>query len=1186
MYLKSIEIHGFKSFANKIVLDFHKGITAIVGPNGSGKSNVSDAVRWVLGEQSARQLRGASMQDVIFAGTQNRKALGYAYVAITLDNSDQALPVDYKELTVARRVYRSGESEYLLNGTPCRLRDVNELFFDTGIGKEGYSIIGQGQIEKILSGKPEERRELFDEAVGIVKYKQRKKVTLKKLEDERENLVRVTDILSELERQVGPLQKQSQTARRYLAAKEELKHLDVNMFLMEAQRLKGQLQDISDKYRIAEDQMDEQKKSLADLKLTYSKMEEDLNQRDLQMEELRKRQKENELTKSRLENQITLLEEQIRSAENADASILNQIQTARSDRKDRAEELSRHERAREELNASLLAAREKLAAARSEYQDLQDRCNAVSAEAEEGQRKLLQLVAERADLKSEEQKYKTTLEQINIRKSRLTQRMLERRTEEGDIGAKADQAQKAYEKSRAKRDAIQEKKETLDADQLNWKNKRRDLRQDIDQKTVAYHRSNSRLESLRNIAERYDGYGNAIKKVMEQKREYPGIEGLVSELIHVPKDYETAIETALGGNIQNIVTDTETTAKRMVTFLKENRAGRATFLPLTSVKGRSQSQTETLLNEPGVIGVASQLVQTDSRYRGIVSYLLGRILLVDQIDHAIALARANHYSLHIVTLDGDYLRPGGSISGGRFKHSGNLLARNREVKQLEEEVAGLKEALSQARMHLEEIDTALALLSDDRAEVQAELEAANLEVNTAKLQWEQAKEISRNSEQAFASLQKEKASLDEQIKEIKEGQKELDQRRQSSGQREVRLKERISVLGTDLEKLNLSAASAFEQLSAIQMAEAAARQKVDFEEENIIRLRAEVDRADQTIEELTRQKKTSGEEAQGKKKQIEEIKMTILAAEDRQEEIETSLKEKQEAYVSLNEAYKSGFEEREKLSDVINSLDKELYRLEAQRQKAQEALESQNNYMWQEYELTLHAAMELMDENLKDRSQMQQRIRSIRDDIRSMGNVNVNAIEQYRELAERYEFLKTQHDDLVRAEDQLVQIIEDLDQGMRRQFSEGFRRIQDQFDATFRELFGGGKGSLELTEGEDVLETGIRIIAQPPGKKLQNMMQMSGGEKSLTAIALLFAIQSLKPSPFCLLDEIEAALDDANVDRFARYLHKLTRNTQFIVITHRRGTMNAADRLYGITMQEKGVSTLVSVNLIESKLDD
>ena len=361
MYLKSIEIHGFKSFANKIVLDFHKGITAIVGPNGSGKSNVSDAVRWVLGEQSARQLRGASMQDVIFAGTQNRKALGYAYVAITLDNSDQALPVDYKELTVARRVYRSGESEYLLNGTPCRLRDVNELFFDTGIGKEGYSIIGQGQIEKILSGKPEERRELFDEAVGIVKYKQRKKVTLKKLEDERENLVRVTDILSELERQVGPLQKQSQTARRYLAAKEELKHLDVNMFLMEAQRLKGQLQDISDKYRIAEVQMDEQKKSLADLKLTYSKMEEDLNQRDLQMEELRKRQKENELTKSRLENQITLLEEQIRSAENADASILDQIQTARSDRKDRAEELSRHERAREELNASLLAAREKLA---------------------------------------------------------------------------------------------------------------------------------------------------------------------------------------------------------------------------------------------------------------------------------------------------------------------------------------------------------------------------------------------------------------------------------------------------------------------------------------------------------------------------------------------------------------------------------------------------------------------------------------------------------------------------------------------------------------------------------------------------------------------------------------------------------------------------------------------------------
>lgn len=1186
MYLKSIEIHGFKSFANKMVLDFHNGITGIVGPNGSGKSNVSDAVRWVLGEQSARQLRGASMQDVIFAGTQNRKPLGYAYVAITLDNADQALPVDYKEVTVARRVYRSGESEYLLNGTPCRLRDVNELFFDTGIGKEGYSIIGQGQIEKILSGKPEERRELFDEAVGIVKYKQRKKVTLKKLEDERENLVRVSDILSELERQVGPLQRQSETARRFLAAKEELRHLDVNMFLIEAERLGGQIQDISEKYRIAEDQMNEQKKLLEDLKLTYTKMEEDLHRQDAQMEELRRKQKENELTKSRLENQIDLLREQIRSAENIDANIQERIQAVRTDREARAGELSRHEKAREELSASLLAVREKLAAARTKFHELQDKCSAVSAEAEEGQKKLLQLMAERADLKSEEQKYKTTLEQINIRKSRLTQRMLERKTEEGDISGKAQRARKSYEESRIRRDAIQEKKRTFDADQRSWKNKRQDLRQDIDQKTVTFHKSNSRLESLRNIAERYDGYGNAIKKVMEQKRDNPGIEGLVSELIHVPKEYETAIETALGGRIQNIVTDTETTAKRMVAFLKENRAGRATFLPLTSVKGRGQNQMDSLLNERGVMGVASQLIQADPKYSEIVSYLLGRVLVVDHIDHAIALARVNHYSLHIVTLEGDYLSPGGSISGGRFKHSGNLLARNREVKQLEKEVEELGNALTKARRHLEEIDTALALKADDLAEVQADLEAANLEVNTAKLQWEQAEEISRNAEQAYASLHREKTSLDGQVRQIREGQEDLARRRQLSGQREDQLRGRIAALGGDYERLNASMEIASEQVSAIQMDETAARQKVDFEEENIIRLRAEIDRTDQEIEELTRQSGKSKKETDGKKAQIEEIQKTIASEADSQKSIEKSLKERQEAYVSLNETYRSGFEEREKLSDAMNQLDKELYRLESQRQKSQEALEGQNNYMWQEYELTLHAAMELKDESLGDRSQIKQRIRSIRDDIRSMGNVNVNAIEQYREVAERYEFLKTQHDDLITAEERLAQIIDDLDQGMRRQFSEGFGKIRRQFDATFRDLFGGGKGSLELTEREDILETGIRIIAQPPGKKLQNMMQMSGGEKSLTAIALLFAIQSLKPSPFCLLDEIEAALDDANVDRFARYLHKLTRHTQFIVITHRRGTMNAADRLYGITMQEKGISTLVSVNLIESKLDD
>ena len=466
MYLKSIEIHGFKSFANKIVLDFHKGFTGIVGPNGSGKSNVSDAVRWVLGEQSAKQLRGASMQDVIFAGTQNRKPLGYAYVAITLDNSDRALPVDYEEVTVARRVYRSGESEYLLNGTPCRLRDVNELFFDTGIGKEGYSIIGQGQIEKILSGKPEERRELFDEAVGIVKFKQRKKVTLKKLEDERENLVRVNDILSELERQVGPLQKQSETARRFLAAKEELKNLDVNMFLIEVERLSGQLEEISEKYRITDDQMREEKKAFEDLKLTYARMEEDLADRDDRMEALRNRHEENELTRNRLENQIELLEEQIRSAESADSNYRERVDAALAGKKTKAEELANHEKNREDQQASLLLAREKLAGARSAYAEIQSQSKDLSDQLEEDQRELLQLVTARADLKSEDQKYKTMLEQINIRKSRLTQQILERKTREGDVEDKLASARKSYEEASARCDSIRRKKDRLEADRL------------------------------------------------------------------------------------------------------------------------------------------------------------------------------------------------------------------------------------------------------------------------------------------------------------------------------------------------------------------------------------------------------------------------------------------------------------------------------------------------------------------------------------------------------------------------------------------------------------------------------------------------------------------------------------------------------------------------------------------------
>ena len=691
MYLKSIEMYGFKSFANKIVFDFHNGITGIVGPNGSGKSNVSDAVRWVLGEQSAKQLRGASMQDVIFAGTENRKPLSYAYVAITMDNSDHLLPIDYEEVTIARRVYRSGESEYLLNGSPCRLKDVNELFYDTGIGKEGYSIIGQGQIEKILSGKPEERRELFDEAVGIVKFKKRKAATVKKLEHERENLVRVNDILSELERQVGPLERQAENAKLFLKKKEELKTLEVNMFLLEIQDMNRRLSEIEKNYQIAETQMTENKDKQEKIKDQYASLEEGLNAMDEQIQGIREEQSNTTLMKGKLENQIRILEEQIRFAESADENLSERKGALEAEKKEYILQKDAYETEKAQLQEQLEEVERRLASVRKFNDDLQADIKKYTDGIEQNNQAMMELLNSKGTIQSKEQRLDTMLEQINIRKAQLNQRLLQRKTEEEDLNERLKCCQKEYEDAKSALDASKHKEEEYGHKAVEWKNKRREAQNRLTSSQDDYNKLSSKLEALKNIAERYDGYGNSIRKVMEQKDSNPGIIGVVSDLIHVEKKYEIAIETALSGNIQNIVTKDEATAKKMITYLKENRLGRATFLPLTSVSGKGFAKDKSILSDTGVLGLANELVEADAEYANVLSYLLGRVIVVDTVDHGIALAKKNHYSLHIVTLEGEYFSPGGSLSGGRFKNNSNLLGRNREIDDLEKKLASLRD---------------------------------------------------------------------------------------------------------------------------------------------------------------------------------------------------------------------------------------------------------------------------------------------------------------------------------------------------------------------------------------------------------------------------------------------------------------------------------------------------------------
>ena len=1185
MYLKSIEVQGFKSFANKILFEFHNGITGIVGPNGSGKSNVADAVRWVLGEQRIKQLRGGSMQDVIFSGTENRKPLGYATVAITLDNSDHQLPVDFQEVTVTRKLYRSGESEYLINGSACRLKDINELFYDTGIGKEGYSIIGQGQIDKILSGKPEERRELFDEAAGIVKFKRRKNLSVKKLEDERQNLTRVNDILSEQERRIGPLSKQSETAKIYLKKREELKRLDINVFLMETERVREQITELEGKLTIASEELEENKRKYERAKEEYEVIEEQTDALEVEIEKARTQKNETTLLKQQLEGQISLLKEQINSARMSDEHYEQRFQTIE-------QEMARRRTQKEELEAERGAIQEELSgrqeqeeAAGRELIRIQSKIAELTAHAEQVQNDMFQLLNGRSATKVKLQKYDSLREQAMTKRAEIYQKLIETRSADSEKDQKFRQYEDELRQISGRIGEMTAEIQAYEAKIEQFQAKINEQSGQLRIGQTTYHREQSRLESLKNITERYDGYGNSIRRVMEQRTKEKGILGVVADIIKVEKDYEIAVETALGGSIQNIVTDTEETAKRMITYLKQNKYGRATFLPLTAISAGTGIKNMEALKEPGVIGLANTLVQVEERFRKLADHLLGRTVVVDHIDHGISLSRKYRQSLRIVTIEGELINPGGAMTGGAFKNTSNLLSRRREIEEFEKTVVMLKQEMDAMEKSLEQTKSQRTACYAAIEEIQQRLQKAYVVQNTAKMNLNQVQEDRSQAQDTIARISQEREELEQQLKEIAENRESIQVELEISESMEQKLSAQSEQEQKALEELRAEEAQALKRSEEVHLVYAAQEQKDEFLTENIARIAEELQQFMEEKDGLIRNKQNMSGEIQAKEQQIRDITETIRGSAEVFDEIEEQMTTFEKEREVLGRRNRECIRQREELQKHMADLDKELFRLNSRKEGCEEASEKQISYMWEEYELTYGGARELRDDTLTDLSQMKKQVQDLKGEIRGLGNVNVNAIEEYKEVSERYEFLKTQQNDLVEAEKTLLQIIDELDEAMRQQFAERFGEIQKEFDTVFRQLFGGGKGTLELMEDEDILEAGIRIIAQPPGKKLQNMMQLSGGEKALTAIALLFAIQNLKPSPFCLLDEIEAALDDNNVVRFAQYLHKLTKHTQFIVITHRRGTMTAADRLYGITMQEKGVSTLVSVDLLEDELD-
>lgn len=1183
MYLKSIEIQGFKSFANKIKFEFHNGITGIVGPNGSGKSNVADAVRWVLGEQRVKQLRGSSMQDVIFAGTQARRPLGFAYVAITLDNSDGALPIDYREVTVARRIYRSGESEYLLNGTVCRLRDVNELFYDTGIGKEGYSIIGQGQIDRILSDKPQDRRALFDEAAGIVKYKHRKEQTLKRLESERDNLTRITDIVGELEKQIPSLERQQEKAREYLKRRDALKRLDINAFLIENEKNTSQLEELTSQETTAASDLEDARARSELLRQRIEKLQESRRELDSRIESVRSKITDASIVHGRIEGDIKVLEEQIRGAQQRNRRQAEQEKILNADIAERTAQekaLSREIHAAREafdtMQESLSAAREAASASAEDVGRLRE-------ELEEKRAGILEEMDRRATMKSRLASLQTLQAQEDARRAEVEKELSLVSGEQTQTDDAILSLKEKFRQVGAQIRAMQDGQKDIENKIAEHKTSLGDADALLQRAQFSWHQEKSKLDAIMNLAERYEGFGGSVKRVMQERSRETGIIGTVADLISTEKKYETAIEVALGGSIQNIVTKDEETARRLIEILKREKAGRATFLPLSSIRNNKSLAGHKVLDEEGVIGTADSLVKTAEGCADVAVSLLGRTVIVDTFDHAVAASRRSGHGVRMVTIEGELFAPGGAISGGTYRNASSLLGRRREIEELTASTKRFKEEVEKQEKTIEDTKESRNILRRKLDENKRSLQEQFIRQNTLRVRIQQEEEKLRETAGNAEALRQELRALLERAEQTAAQQSAAARDLSASERKEEEFSAAAAHLQEELARRQKDEESDSSALSALELENSRTEQSLRFQQQNADRIRRELEGLRSQLQEILDNADSDRREIEEKNRRIESLRQEAADSDHVRSEEEEELQLLRNDNEELQRQQDEASRDRETTAEVIAGLDKEVFRLTSRRERLEETIEQKASFMWEEYEVTIADAAAQRDETLNDLAAMKKEIAGLRGQIKALGSVNVGAIEEYKELMERYTFLKGQHDDLTEAAASLEKIVAELDEAMRRQFREQFADIQKAYDAVFRELFGGGGGKLELIEDVDILEAGVRVIAQPPGKKLQNMMQLSGGEKALTAIALLFAIQSLKPSPFCLLDEIEAALDESNVGRFAQYLHKLTERTQFIVITHRRGTMEQADRLYGITMQEKGVSAMVSVDLINDE---
>ena len=1174
-------MQGFKSFPDKTVLEFNKGITAVVGPNGSGKSNISDAVRWVLGEQSTKTLRGSKMEDVIFSGTDVRKAKGFAEVTLRLDNTDRSLNKDSDEVSVTRRYYRSGDSEYLVNGESARLRDVNELFMDTGLGRDGYSIVGQGKIADMVSPKASERRDMLEEAAGISHFRYRRGDAIKRLAQAEENLVRLRDILSELESRVGPLKAQSEKAQKFIVLAGERKNLEIGIWLNTIDKTGEKMRDQEHKIEIAEASHKEAQDELSKIGEMIDKAADGTRDINIKLEEIRN-------SASGFEEKLSDIDSQIKVAEN---SILHNNETIERINRDKAAENETEQNIDAAVSVAIECiqkAEEQIADATRQMDELSkqeetyrlsssefsDRAAALSGE-------ISALSVRLADCRVTAETANSSIEEIRSRISAIDESMGTRKDDYDALLKRKADAEAALKEIQ---DEIVSVKNAIDGYTLRFENRGKkadSVKLAIDEKQRELHKGQDRVRLLEDLEKNMEGYFGAVKAVMKEsgRGALRGIYGPVSQLITVKDKYSAAIETALGAAVQNIVVDNETDAKRAMGFLKERRAGRATFLPITAIKGRVLSE-QGLDDQYGFVSIASDLVSYDNKYSEIIRWLLGRTAVAEDIDSAIAIAKKYSYRFRIVTLDGQVINAGGSMTGGSRVQNAGILSRGNEIERL-------KGSLASMQKELDGMLSDYKLLSEDASAAKAELEGAEGDLLRAK-----EENIRREGELKLASDKL--SSVSSGVKELLEEKETLEKRIESVSSGAEAARSQIDELKETLENKEKELESITGDSKTLQMNREEVASKAAEIRLRIVSLQKDVEA---NTDEITRLKnRKTGHldrlsELDGEIREIEEKNDELRALTERLSADEKALKanhgdaqnqinelisqrdelEKQANDLRLHERAKS--EERERLSGDIA-------RLEERKIAMRNEYDNLTSKLYDEYQLTRREAAALEIE-IDDYSLAAKRLAELKSQIRALGSVNVSAIEEYKEVSERYEFLSGQINDVETSRAELNKMIDDLTGKMAEQFREQFNRINSCFGQTFIELFGGGKAELRLEDERDVLGSDIEIKVQPPGKNVQNINLLSGGEKGLSAIALLFAILKVTPAPFCIFDEVEAALDDVNVSRYAQYVRRMTKNTQFILITHRRGTMEEADVLYGVTMQEKGVSKLLELKTAE-----